>query len=158
MSGTQFWSDHISIGQAVPTTVFPIEQWVAAVKPAVPNVQTVVATAEFPPGCGVRPASPCERRFLPEAPFVLKAIVSLHTKERPTEATRIGIALAPAASSIRSSSPTIRRTLRGAPDRLRRERWHEAIASFVVRPSILPLLTKTGRLSSKFSHVSAFLV
>jgi hypothetical protein len=110
MSGTQFWSDHISIGQAVPTTVFPIEQWVAAVKPAVPNVQTVVATAEFPPGCGVRPASPCERRFLPEALFVLKAIVSLHTKERPTEATRIGIALAPAASSIRSSSPTIRRT------------------------------------------------
>jgi hypothetical protein len=29
ISGTQFWSDH---GQAVPTTIFPIELWVAAAK------------------------------------------------------------------------------------------------------------------------------
>ena len=160
MSGTQFWSDHIFIGQAVPTAIFPIELRVTAAKSAVPHVQTVVATAEFPPGCGAsatfRRASPCKRGSLPEALVVLKAMVSLHTKGRPTEATRIGIALAPAASSARSSSPTIRRTLRGAPDRLRTGRWHEAIASFMVRPSILPVLTKIGRLSSKFSHVSAF--
>ena len=152
-SGSQFWSDHIFIGQAVPTTTFPIELGVAAAKSAVPRVQTVVATAEFPSGCGARPTSPCERRFLPDALFV---IASLHTKGRPTEATRTGIALAPAASSARASSPMIRRTLRGAPDRLRTGRWHEAIASFMVRPSVLPALTEIGRLSSKFSHVSPF--
>jgi hypothetical protein len=48
--------------------------------------------------------------------------------------------------------------LRGAPDRLRTGRWPKAIASFLVRPSILPVLIEIDRLSSRFSHVSAVLV
>src|SRR3979411_1301891 len=52
MSGTQFWSDHIFIGQAVPTAIFPIELRVTAAKSALPRVQTVGATAEFSPRCG----------------------------------------------------------------------------------------------------------
>ena len=86
MSGAQFWSDRIFIGQAVPTAIFPIELRVTAAKSAVPRVQTVVATAEFPPGCGAsatfRRVSPCKRGSLPEALVVLKAMVSLHIPPR----------------------------------------------------------------------------